>query len=233
MAGVRYVGASRVYATLLGERIRRSTKGRAALLGFLAMCLRSVNPAPEQVRELTRQIMRGALAYRGPAPADRLLDPRDPWASPVNRLIRQHGFPLTAAMDEIELSAGVAIVSGDLPAQVRALRVAMPIQDDRCRDLLHRHAVTAIAAAQTDAFIRHTSLELGLITCAQALAMPGGLTVLCRDSYGVQFGWAPFLRKGIDALLHGQSTRQPWRRSPEPGTHSRERTLRRRRQVEH
>ena len=53
-------GAERVYAALLSELRRRSLEERNGLLRFLALCLRSVDPSPERVRELTRRVVEHA-----------------------------------------------------------------------------------------------------------------------------------------------------------------------------
>jgi hypothetical protein len=179
-----------------------------ALLGFLATCLRSVDPSPEHVRELTRQIMRGALAVREPVSPDGLtglVNVRDPWESTVGLLIPPRDHPLTTVMDEVDIAVSDVIGSGDQAAQVRALRVAMPGNPELRDAFVHRHSAAVLAAAQTDAFIRHAALYHGVIIVAQALDMPGGLNMLCRQPFGLRFGWVPFLSRRANDILHGQS----------------------------
>lgn len=48
-------GAQRVYTAMLGDS-EPTTAERANSLRFLAQCLRSVDPSPQRVRELTRRI---------------------------------------------------------------------------------------------------------------------------------------------------------------------------------
>src|SRR5581483_11613083 len=50
-------GAERIYTALIAERRRRSVSGRSGVLQFLARCLRSVDPSPQIVRDLSRQIL--------------------------------------------------------------------------------------------------------------------------------------------------------------------------------
>ena len=53
-------GAKRVYAVLFDELSGRSLEQRDGLLRFLALCLRSVDPSPQRVRELTRHVVEHA-----------------------------------------------------------------------------------------------------------------------------------------------------------------------------
>ena len=109
-------GARRIYDDLLGERRRRSPKGRSGVLQFLARTLRSVDPPPERTRALTEEVLH--FLFSGD----------------LNSSV--HGLPLAlllsscnacrAVVDE-EVSAwiDVFVASDDLGEHVAGLRLAV------------------------------------------------------------------------------------------------------------
>ncbi len=95
-------GAPRVYAALLGERRGHSL----VTLQFLALCLRSVDPSPQYVRELTRQLFTATL--------DAVLDisPDSSLGSAWRELSSHRGTYHDVIADEIEAAVARAVGSG-------------------------------------------------------------------------------------------------------------------------
>ena len=219
-------GAKRVYAALLNELSGRSLEERDGLLRFLALCLRSVDPSPHRVRELTRHIIehacetdaRSLFTLSGnqvsgtevPRPAPTYL------ALPV--LLTDCGTYRDMIADQIDTTLTGRIQSTDRVTPVSDIRLmaslpyAFPSWDSRNSVLdfwvsrtgdnisAHRTAVTAVA--ETDAYIRLIALAYGLITVKMALSMPGGPTVLFQDSHGCFARYEPYFR-GVFRALDG------------------------------
>ena len=219
-------GAKRVYATLLNELSGRSPKERDGLLRFLALCLRSVDPSPQRVRELTRHIVEHACetdalslltlsdnqvtGTEAPRPAPTYL------ALPV--LLTDCGTYRDMVADEIDATLTGRIQSTDRVTPVSNIRLmaslpyALPSWDSndsvldfwisRAGDNISAHCTAVTAMAETDAYVRLIALTYHLITVKMALSMPGGPTVLFQDSHGCFARYEPYFI-GVFRALDG------------------------------
>jgi hypothetical protein len=202
-------GAPRIYAALLGD-------GRPGLpadvLPFLALCLRSVDPSPRYVRELTRQLFERALTEE--------VTPVDLAGSEVAgfiNLIQNYGSYRDLVADEIGKEIDDTIRSGQQELMVNGLRLvaAMPALTSlfgahdqnywpsRTRQLIMTHRAATVAAAETDAYVRDFALRVGLIGLRQALNMPGGPAVLFHEASGWASARIPYFTSALCALDGG------------------------------
>jgi NACHT domain len=204
-------GAPRIYACLLRERRARSP----VALQFLALCLRSADPSPQHVRELTRQLFTATCE----AGSDMMLDAALP---PAWRELTSHRGTYRAVIaDEIGTALARAVESGREDLIIRSFRLILSLPDalplslsrgdhpDRhtwtnlADSLLIAHSPAAIAAARANVFVRHGAIQAGLITVRQALEMPGGPMALVRPSPGVFGEHAPYFGPALSALGQG------------------------------
>ena len=204
-------GAPRIYAALLSERRGQSP----VTLQFLALCLRSVDPSPQHVRELTRQLFTATCEAElnvSPDPALRLA-----W----RELTAHRGTYRDVIVGEIEADVAWAIDSGREDLAVASLRLTLSLRDalppspwggdhpDReawtilAHSCLTAHRLTAVSAAQADVCVRQGAIRAGLISVRQALDMPGGAAALFRPSQGVFRECAPYFGAALLALGQG------------------------------
>jgi NACHT domain len=211
-------GAPRLYAALL------SRAWSASVLRFLALCLRSVDPSPQRVRDLTRQLFEQTLN----ADRDRncgatlagLETPDDfrwyvsRWASALESLLANCGSYRDTVADEIGQAVGDSIRSGGQGVTMSSLRLVAALADiaqlSDCpeRDywaayadqLVRRHAAATVLAAADDAYLRHVALDAGVISVRQALDMPGGPGLLFRESEGLIEDRKPYFYRALLAL---------------------------------
>ncbi len=203
------LGAARIYAEVLERR------GRSPVaLQFLAQCLRSVDPSPQQVRELTRQLFT-ATCEAGPVISeDSALRPA--W----RELTSKRGVYRDVIVSEVDAAVVQAVGSGREDLIVNSLRLmlslgdALPVspriaQGDReawaarASECLTVHGATGIAAARADAYVRHGVVRAGLLSVQQALDMPGGPAVLFRSAQGAFGKCAPYFGPALYALDQG------------------------------
>jgi hypothetical protein len=215
-------GAKRVFGALFNELKGRSHEERDGLLRFLALCLRSVDPSPQCVRELTRRIIGHACetdarslstlranqvtGTEAPRPAPTYL------ALPV--LLTDCGSYRDLIAQEIDATLTDRIQSSGTP--VSAIRLmasvphALPARDSNdsaldfwishTGDNINAHCVAVTAAAETDAYIRLIALTYQLITVKMALSMPGGSTILFQESHGCFARYEPYFVNVFRAL---------------------------------
>jgi len=203
-------GAPRIYTTLLRER-----RGELSVtLHFLALCLRSIDPSPQQIRELTRQL------FIATCEAGSVESPDPSLHSAWRELTSQRGIYHGVIVDEIDAAVGRAVGSGHADLTVRSLRLVLSLGDvppataggghpnrdawTICAEAcLNAHRPAAIAAARSDGFVRHGAIRAGLVSVRQALDMPGGPEVLFRPSQGVFRERAPYFAPVFAALGQG------------------------------
>jgi hypothetical protein len=221
-------GAPRIYAALLADCSGWPTD---VLLRFLALCLRSVDPSPPHIRELTRQLFaetcaaeridHSAGALTGQAEADGSFPPATGLDMAWRDLLAIRGSYRDAVADEISGVLADIIRSGDKAAIVSSLRLILSLSyaalSSPARSgetewdfwtayghrVLEAHAAAAAAAAETDAYIRLTALEARVITTSQALDMPGGPIVLFQGSEGCFQRYEPYFWQAFRALDSG------------------------------
>lgn len=204
-------GAPRIYAALLRERRGQSP----ATLQFLALCLRSVDPSPQHVRELTRQL------FTATCEAGLDMSPDSSLHSAWRELTSHHGTYHDVIVGEIDAAVASAIVTDRDDLIVSSLRLILSLRDalppapqrgghaDReawashADSLLIAHRPVAIAAARADVHVRHGAIRAGLISVRQALDMPDGPAVLFGPSQGVFGECAPYFGPALVALSHG------------------------------
>jgi hypothetical protein len=212
-------GARRIYTTLLEKR-RRSPAARTNVLDFLAMCLRSVDPSPQVIRKLTRQIVSDFLGING---TPRRVGPRPSWPQSLSRLLASGMPSRDAVADEIVTLIGEMADSGDagmrliglrfgawlpqaLPANYRSKASAeLRFWTTHRNFIITAHASAITAAAQTDGGMRRIALEHGYITIEQALEMHSGLLMLVQsyDATPCPVNWTPYLENVFRALRKG------------------------------
>jgi hypothetical protein len=224
-------GAQRLYTFLLNELYPDSLEERDRLLRFLAFCLRSVDPSPQCVRELSRHVIEHVCE----ADANNL---RELSCKQVTRteasgsqltylalpvLLTGCGTYRDTVADEIDSTLTSRIESGEQTILVSGIRVmaslphALPMWDpgdleptfwrSRADHNVIAHGAAVAAVAKTDAYIRLVALKHGLITTNTALSMPGGPIVLFQDSYSCFAGYEPYFLSVFRALEgHGASS---------------------------
>ena len=210
-------GADRVYIALLRERRRRSLKGRSAVLQYLARSLRSVDPSPGTVRELTKTILNHL--YSGPT--------NDPLRClPLSWLISSSVTCREVINDEIGMRIAAMVSSADNESSLAGLRLALWLRDaplaiktqyreyasdefwdERGKERAQTYSAAIVAAAETSLEIRYGAVMLNLLSMAQALEMPGGILPLARTQETGIFGitWASHLINEIVSVALG-----PW-----------------------
>jgi NACHT domain len=204
-------GATRIYAALLRERRGQSL----VTLQFLALCLRSVDPSPQHVRELTRQLFTATYAAGPGISADSPLRPA--W----RELTSQRGAYRDVIASEVDAAVAGAVRSGREEPVVNSLRLvlslcdALPVSPQRGGQVdreawavragacLTAHGPAAIAAARADAYVRYGAVRAGLISAREALDMPGGPVVLFRPALGAFRECAPYFGPVLFALDQG------------------------------
>jgi hypothetical protein len=204
-------GAPRIYAALLGER-----RGQTAVtLQFLALCLRSVDPSPQFVRELIRQL------FTATCEAGLDLSPDSPLRPAWRELTSHRGTYQDVIVSQIDADVTSAVASGRRDQVVNSLRLVLSLGDalppwphrdghpnreawtTRAEACLVAHEAAAVAAARADAYVRHGAIRAGLISVRQALDMPGGPAVLFRPAQGAFRERAPYFEPVLSALGTG------------------------------
>jgi hypothetical protein len=213
-------GAPRIYAALIGDLSQQSTEASSNVLRFLCLCLRSVDPSPQRVRELTRQLIEGTVdAERatdfgdGLSPVDgrRIVSPSSisSWQNAVRELLARSGAYRDTVADEIDALVADKIRSSDQVALVGTVRFVASLRHasldgfwgnndlksfwlSHADYLIQMHTDAVVIAAETDTFVRLIALSAGLITIRQALGMTGGLRVLSQGS-------VPFFRNSVSS----------------------------------
>jgi hypothetical protein len=202
-------GAPRIYDALLRERRGQSS----VTLHFLALCLRSADPTPGRVRELTRQLFIATCETGLDMSPDSSL--RQAWRELTSRRGTYHDV----IAGEIDAAVARAVSSGRPDLAVSGLRLTLSLPDAlaqqrsgppdretwtiRAGSCLVAHRPAAITAARADAYVRHAAVRAGLISVGQALDMPGGPTVLFRPSQGVFRECGPYFGPVLSALDQG------------------------------
>ena len=190
------------------------------MLRFLCLCLRSVDPSPQRVRELTRQLIEETVdAERatdfsyGLRPADRrhVVSPShmSSWQNAVRELLARSGAYRDTVADEMDALVADKIRSSDQVALVGTVRFLASLRHatmdgfwenndlksfwlSHADYLIQMHTAAVVVAAETDAFVRLIALNTGVITIRQALGMTGGLRILSQAS-------VPFFRNSVSS----------------------------------
>jgi hypothetical protein len=211
-------GAQRIYATMLSERRLRSTAARSRLLQFLARCLQSVDPPPQMVRTLTREVL--DFIFAGD------LDNKDR-CLPLCWLLASCTACQSVVENEINAVISAAIESGDRTPCLNALRLAVSLvigirgawgsdgpnlSSDRPLSRFweewqntnaRKYSAAIIDAAAYDTGMRNRALWHGLITMDRALGLPGGVTALVKNArMGIFRGqWPGYLPSIVQHLI--------------------------------
>jgi NACHT domain len=213
-------GAQRVYATLLSGYRRRSAAGRGGVLQFLARCLRSVDPSPQTVRDLTRDVLDHLLAGQ--------LDDRLR-CLPLSWLLGSCAACKLTVSEEIAARIPAMAGAGDPADRMNGLVLAvwLPVfgnwgwggprlSPGSPLSLYWREQTAGNVRACADAILaeavhhtamRHAALQHDLLTVAQALEMPGGLLPLVQEQYAKIFDhhWTSYFMNAIYELAHGDT----------------------------
>jgi hypothetical protein len=185
-------GAHRIYAVLLGSCSDMATIASGYMLEFLARCLRSVEPSPQMIRELTRACLDHFFAIQKTQSAER----RDMQVDSGNPLGWLLGSPTSCrelVADELDAAIETMLGNADKVTKLNALAFAdnlpwtLPVSlregkpewlywHARSHDIIQAHAAAFINAAEADSNIRLLAVRHGLITAEQALKMPDGIS---------------------------------------------------------
>ena len=188
-------GARRVYAELLGDRRRRSPKGRGSVLQFLARSLRSVDPSPQTVRIVTQEVMDFLLS-----------GDRNSYICglPLAWLLASCNASRTIVYREISTVIAAMVTSDDPAGHLDGLRLAasldVPLRGnwggrgpellydnpvrrfwmDRTEEIIRTHENAIMAAAVNHADMRCIAVNNNVITVKQAVDMPDALLPLMQ-----------------------------------------------------
>lgn len=211
-------GADRILQAMLASGSRRAPAGRSRTLQFLGRCLRSADPSPRTVRELTRQV----LAFL----CDGDLDDADR-GLPLAWLIASCAASRNVVSDELSAYLAAVVRSDDPATSLDGLRIGAwllvgvsgnwagrgpTVTSDSPivrfwsgwrREFMIKHSAEITSAAVQDVGLRDRALESGLMTIDDALHEPGGLAALLTTApIGIFNGHeTPFLLKAAYALL--------------------------------
>jgi hypothetical protein len=213
-------GAQRVYATLIGERRRRAAPGRSGILQFLARCLRSVDPSPQTVRLLSRQVLDHLFAGDTNA-ADRFL--------PLCWLAASCANFKEIVYDELSKRIDSLMGSVDRETQCSAVSLTFwlptgltidnaggpnlpygsPIVEfwrNRTAEIAHSHVDFIRDASRSDAEIRYGAFQRGVLSIDDVLEASGGLLTLMqlRPTRVFQINWAPHLISLVWRLTYNE-----------------------------
>lgn len=192
-------GARRIYVELLGERRRRSSKGRSGVLQFLARTLRSVDPSPQTVRTLVAEAVR-FLFSGNPGEAVYFL--------PLEWLLVSGGAYRTIIDEEISAAVADLVASEERAKHLNGLRLAVSLEGpvlgpgpelrlaermkafwrDRVTENLRTYGKDIIAAAADYTDMRCIALKHDLITVGDALRMNGAILPLLQTQEAWIFG---------------------------------------------
>ena len=208
-------GAQRIYAELLGERRRRSVKGRSNILQFMARTLRSVDPTPT----LTRRLAREALDFMFSG------DPDNPvFFLPVSWLLASCDAALAVVDAEVTAFIEKVVASNNRETHLNGLRLAMWLNmdpsrwgergpdlpyehrlrkfwNDRARENCERYQPEIITAAAECIDIRNSAVHLGAVTAAQAIDMKEGLLPLLQGQPIRIFGFGSWVAYLLNSFL--------------------------------
>jgi hypothetical protein len=173
--------------------------------------LQSLDPSPQPVRQLTRQLLAEIFEdERSTSVSDsshRFLPdrwrPPSPWKNVLQTLFANCGSYHSTIVDEIDSVLAALEGSGDENDCIRSARFVASVTD--AGELIQRHASTIIIAAEVDTYVRCAALRHGLITMNRALEMPGEMGTLLQntvDFFGLPV-LPPYLENVFQALTRG------------------------------
>lgn len=212
-------GAPRIFAAMLNDRLHDSAVNRGGLLQFLGRCLRSVDPSPPVVRQLSKEIL------------DRFFtgDPNDSTLYvPLCWLLASCVGYTELVNDELRSKLTTVITSNRAGTRLIAINLLFWLQSclnftfhgtcphlpsssplvsywrQREDEYLTAHTEAVIAAAKTDYSIRLAAYYRDLIKLDEGLEMRGGLTAFFESTpprgFEVSFGSAlPWLIRNVIA----------------------------------
>lgn len=168
--------ADRIYATLLDQREDRTHSDWHLL--FLAFCVPSARPSPTTIRRLTRAIMDNAFATS--------LEPEVLVLKALTS--RSRGYE-SFIYDELTRRIAAMVTAGKPDAQASALRLVLGMakysgrapQQPWVDEQVSQYRAEILDIAAHDGDFRVLAVSADAISAEEALAMPGGLSVLLRD----------------------------------------------------
>jgi hypothetical protein len=207
-------GARRIYGNMMEGLPAKSREVKRGTLGFLALCLRSVDPSPQRVRELTRNLVIEAI--NDPAPAERI------YIDAVRELIIQSGSYRDTVADELTAIVDRTILAGLREESWRSLLLAASLPDGAAvvsaqaaaaweqyaDSILATHADMLAPAAGEYMYLRRAALAHGYLKPPEALRMLGGLDGLFRKYAGFfpdEGRWGPYVESALRELLSVES----------------------------
>jgi hypothetical protein len=190
-------GAERIYTTLLNDRRRRSAQGRGNILSFLGRCLKSVEPPPRVVRELTQACLDHLFKNNPNKPVAYL---------PLTSVLTSCSACREIVGDEIRVKLDEMVSSSDSDIQLLGLYLATSLVSafshgssgvnqastastsdydfwsayEKGTTDCYRDKI--IQAARFDRGLMFVALNKHLITTAQAIDFYGGPQAIFEDS---------------------------------------------------
>ena len=216
-------GAQRFYnALLLSGHKRRSVEEHSNVLQFLARCLRSIEPPPQAIRDLTRAILEHLFA--GDVSDEiRYL--------PLSWLLAGCSHCQEVVKDELSARMVSMTASADAPTRLNGLRLAVWISrgavfqgadrvlilvrapetlanfwDDFARDNAGKYAADLVTAAREDDGLMYAAVRHGFLGVDEVLSWsPSGLSLLFKVHRATIFDafWVPYLIYQVFAMARG------------------------------
>ncbi len=213
-------GAQRSYVTLLAERRKRAAPGRGGILQFLARCLRSVDPPPRVIRDLTGQVLDHLFGGNLDDPVRCL---------PLCWLLASCASCRDIVDEEIGTRVAALTESADARDRLNGLRLAVSLPvaisgnwggdgprlspegpmrrfwESRADDSFRKYADDIVSASVDDVGMRSMAIWYGLIGVDHALKMPSGMVTLLRRQWIGIFGWwqAAYLHHSVRDIVLG------------------------------
>lgn len=207
-------GADRIYSVLLHQRRHRSQRSRSNILQYLARSLRSVEPSPGIVRELSQDVLDNLFSGSANESLNYL---------PLSWLIASRTTHRNVISDEIGKRIDTMIASADPAVRLNGLLLAswlpyapwakgFPVNRpmryenfwyDAAKEKLQMHSKMLRTVAADETELRFIALVWKIIDIGQALQLPGGITPLLRTQQTSMFDmrWGSYLAGEFRAFV--------------------------------
>lgn len=218
-------GGQRVYAALLADCGHRDLSGRSGILQFLGRALRSVDPPPGTVRELTRAALDHLLGGDPGEPVRYLplawlLASSSNCRDTIKGVIGEYVHALATSQDRSARRAGLQVAAWLPYFDMGRVGGSLLVQADDAQvkfwagfsdELIDTYSDAIIAAARGQKEMRFVVLRHGLLTLEEVLKLPGGLLSLLQVTRTTIFGigWQPHLLSYLGTMCHNSGAIDP------------------------
>jgi len=206
-------GADRVYAALLNPELLSADD--VSLLKFLSARLPSARPSPSTVRSLTRAVLDAVLGhepiYQGVEPLELLLNCGGNYTNAIGAELSAGIAGMVTSTDQSTRTNGWCLVLS-VP---RLTRANYSFWESWLAEQASRYESELAATAYDDSNVRALALIGQAVTVSDALAMPGGLTMLAAKTVtfravgGTRSWYDPYMCQLLKQLSSGVSDAHP------------------------